>query len=95
MNNRVTDMHRKIERNQPRSRSGECTRFNMSEWGDPLREDARWKYGVPTAGNANYAWVDFARLSRLAISIATKLKGFILQQAPAFHKLNNSITVWR
>jgi len=67
----------------------------MSEWGDPLREDARWKYGVPTAGNANYAWVDFARLSRLAISIATKLKGFILQQAPAFHKLNNSITVWR
>ena len=22
-----------------------------------LREDARWKYGVPPAGNANYAWL--------------------------------------
>jgi type I restriction enzyme M protein len=32
--------------------------FNMSDWGgDRLREDARWKYGVPPAGNANYAWV--------------------------------------
>jgi type I restriction enzyme M protein len=32
--------------------------FNMSDWGgDRLREDARWKYGVPPAGNANYAWI--------------------------------------
>ena len=32
--------------------------FNMSEWGgDRLREDARWKYGVPPVGNANFAWV--------------------------------------
>ncbi|MEI8290576.1 MAG: class I SAM-dependent DNA methyltransferase [Verrucomicrobiota bacterium] len=32
--------------------------FNMSDWGgDRLREDARWKYGVPSAGNANFAWV--------------------------------------
>ncbi len=32
--------------------------FNMSDWGgDRLREDSRWKYGVPPAGNANYAWV--------------------------------------
>jgi type I restriction enzyme M protein len=32
--------------------------FNMSDWGgDRLREDARWKYGVPPAGNANFAWV--------------------------------------
>jgi len=32
--------------------------FNMSDWGgDRLREDARWKFGVPSAGNANYAWV--------------------------------------
>ena len=32
--------------------------FNMSDWGgDRLREDARWKYGVPPVGNANYAWV--------------------------------------
>ncbi|MEQ9379890.1 MAG: class I SAM-dependent DNA methyltransferase [Pirellulales bacterium] len=32
--------------------------FNSSDWGgDRLREDARWKYGTPPVGNANYAWV--------------------------------------
>lgn len=32
--------------------------FNISDWGgDRLREDARWKYGTPPAGNANYAWL--------------------------------------
>ena len=32
--------------------------FNISDWGgDRLREDARWKYGVPPVGNANFAWL--------------------------------------
>jgi type I restriction enzyme M protein len=32
--------------------------FNMSDWGgEHLRDDARWKYGVPPVGNANFAWV--------------------------------------
>lgn len=32
--------------------------FNMSDWGgERLREDARWKYGTPPKGNANFAWV--------------------------------------
>ncbi|HUU41683.1 MAG TPA: class I SAM-dependent DNA methyltransferase [Desulfatiglandales bacterium] len=32
--------------------------FNDSDWsGDLLRKDGRWKYGVPPAGNANYAWI--------------------------------------
>src|SRR3989475_4705174 len=32
--------------------------FNVSDWrGELLREDKRWKYGVPPAGNANFAWV--------------------------------------
>lgn len=32
--------------------------FNMSDWsGELLREDVRWKYGVPPTGNANYAWI--------------------------------------
>jgi len=32
--------------------------FNVSDWGgDRLREDPRWKYGVPPVGNANFAWV--------------------------------------
>jgi type I restriction enzyme M protein len=32
--------------------------FNISDWGgDRLKEDVRWQYGVPPAGNANYAWL--------------------------------------
>jgi len=32
--------------------------FNISEWhGEQLRDDVRWKYGVPPVGNANYAWI--------------------------------------
>lgn len=32
--------------------------FNMSDWGGALlAEDARWRFGVPPVGNANYAWV--------------------------------------
>jgi type I restriction enzyme M protein len=32
--------------------------FNISDWGgERLREDKRWQYGVPPAGNANFAWV--------------------------------------
>ena len=32
--------------------------FNLSNWGaDKLREDVRWQYGMPPAGNANFAWL--------------------------------------
>ncbi len=32
--------------------------FNLSNWGqDKLKDDKRWTYGVPPAGNANYAWI--------------------------------------
>ncbi len=32
--------------------------FNQSEWGvDILSDDARWKYGVPPSGNANFGWI--------------------------------------
>ena len=32
--------------------------FNSSDWGgERLREDVRWKFGVPPVGNANFAWV--------------------------------------
>jgi type I restriction enzyme M protein len=32
--------------------------FNDSDWGgDRLKDDKRWKYGVPPDGNANFAWV--------------------------------------
>jgi len=32
--------------------------FNQSEWGQEiLQDDARWKYGVPPSGNANFGWI--------------------------------------
>ena len=32
--------------------------FNDSDWrGELLKDDKRWVYGMPPAGNANYAWV--------------------------------------
>lgn len=32
--------------------------FNVSDWGgDRIREDARWRFGTPPAGNANFAWL--------------------------------------
>ncbi|MCD7778887.1 MAG: type I restriction-modification system subunit M [Clostridiales bacterium] len=32
--------------------------FNLSNWGqDKLKDNKRWKYGTPPAGNANYAWI--------------------------------------
>ena len=32
--------------------------FNQSAWSTPaILDDARWAYGVPPAGNANYAWI--------------------------------------
>lgn len=32
--------------------------FNLSNWGqEKLKDDKRWKYGIPPAGNANYAWI--------------------------------------
>lgn len=32
--------------------------FNIKDWaGDRLREDKRWKFGVPPEGNANFAWL--------------------------------------
>ena len=32
--------------------------FNLSDWGaDKLKDDVRWQYGLPPAGNANFAWL--------------------------------------
>jgi type I restriction enzyme M protein len=49
--------------------------FNDSDWrGELLKEDKRWAYGVPPAGNANFAWVQHF-ISHLA---PTGLAGFVL-----------------
>jgi len=32
--------------------------FNLSGWGaEQLKDDVRWQYGMPPAGNANFAWL--------------------------------------
>jgi type I restriction enzyme M protein len=49
--------------------------FNISDWGgERLTYDARWTYGVPPAGNANYAWIQHI-VSKLA---PNGLVGFVL-----------------
>ena len=49
--------------------------FNVSDWGgERLREDKRWKYGAPPAGNANFAWVQHI-IHHLS---PTGLAGFVL-----------------
>lgn len=33
--------------------------FNYHPWGqEALKDDVRWKYGLPPASNANYAWIE-------------------------------------
>ena len=49
--------------------------FNDSDWrGELLRDDKRWVYGVPPAGNANFAWVQHF-ISKLAPG---GIAGFVL-----------------
>jgi type I restriction enzyme M protein len=49
--------------------------FNKKDWGgEHLREDKRWKFGVPPTGNANFAWVQHM-IHHLA---PTGLAGFVL-----------------
>lgn len=33
--------------------------FNVSDWGgERIQDDIRWKYGIPPASNANFAWLE-------------------------------------
>jgi type I restriction enzyme M protein len=49
--------------------------FNMKNWGgEHLREDKRWKFGIPPVNNANFAWVQHI-IHHLA---PTGLAGFVL-----------------
>jgi type I restriction enzyme M protein len=49
--------------------------FNSSDWGEErLREDVRWKFGMPPGGNANFAWVQHFIYHLAPLGIA----GFVL-----------------
>ncbi|MBI4288429.1 MAG: SAM-dependent DNA methyltransferase [Chloroflexi bacterium] len=59
--------------------------FNDSDWsGDLLRDDARWKYGIPPAGNANYAWIQ-----HFIYHLSPKgMAGFVLAKGSLTSKTN-------
>ena len=49
--------------------------FNVSDWGgERLRDDKRWQFGVPPAGNANFAWVQHIAYHLAPAGVA----GFVL-----------------
>lgn len=60
--------------------------FNDKDWsGDQLRNDARWVYGVPASGNANYAWIQ-----HFLFHLAPKGKaGFVLSKGSLTSNNNN------
>ncbi len=49
--------------------------FNIKDWGaNRLADDVRWKYGMPPANNANYAWIQHM-ISKLSPS---GIAGFVM-----------------
>ncbi|MBP7388777.1 MAG: SAM-dependent DNA methyltransferase [Chitinophagales bacterium] len=60
--------------------------FNDSDWsGELLQKDGRWKYGLPPAGNANYAWIQHF-LYHLS---PTGSAGFVLSKGSLTSQSNN------
>lgn len=60
--------------------------FNDSDWsGELLQNDARWKYGTPPAGNANFAWIQHFLYHLSPLGKA----GFVLSKGSLTSKTNN------
>lgn len=60
--------------------------FNDSDWsGELLQKDARWVYGTPPAGNANYAWIQHF----LYHTSANGQAGFVLAKGSLTTKTSN------
>jgi len=60
--------------------------FNDSDWsGELLQKDARWVYGLPPAGNANYAWIQHF----LYHTAANGQAGFVLAKGSLTTKTSN------
>ena len=60
--------------------------FNISHWGgDQLRDDLRWRYGVPPAGNANFAWLQqiVSHLSSRGVAAVLLVNGSVSSQQSA------------
>ncbi|MBD7945688.1 SAM-dependent DNA methyltransferase [Psychrobacillus sp. Sa2BUA9] len=60
--------------------------FNIKKWGgDRLKDDVRWQYGIPSEGNANYAWIQHM-ISKLA---PAGTAGFVLANGSMSSNTNN------
>ena len=60
--------------------------FNDSDWsGELLKDDARWQFGIPPAGNANYAWIQHFIYHLSPTGIA----GFVLAKGSLTSKTNS------
>lgn len=61
--------------------------FNDSDWsGDQLKKDARWRYGAPPSGNANYAWIQHFIYH---LSPSGGMAGFVLAKGSLTSKTNS------
>ena len=61
--------------------------FNDSDWsGELLKDDARWKFGIPPAGNANYAWIQHFIFH---MSPTKGMAGFVLAKGSLTSKTNS------
>ena len=64
--------------------------FNIKNWGgDKLKDDARWKYGVPPESNANYAWIEHI-ISKLA---PDGKAGFVLANGALSTSKNDELAI--
>lgn len=64
--------------------------FNDSDWGgERLRDDVRWKFGVPPTGNANYAWVQHF-IHHLS---PTGIAGFVMANGALSSNTSNEGTI--
>lgn len=64
--------------------------FNDSDWsGEMLQNDARWVYGTPPSGNANYAWIQ-----HFLYHLAPKgIAGFVLSKGSLTTKSNGEFDI--
>ena len=66
--------------------------FNDSDWsGKQLAGDGRWKYGIPPAGNANFAWVQHFIHHLAPWGVA----GFVLSKGSLTSKSSNENVIRR
>lgn len=65
--------------------------FNDSDWsGELLEKDGRWKYGVPPASNANYAWIQHFLYH---LSPNGGVAGFVLAKGALTSNTTNEVAI--